>query len=119
MSLTNLDIITNVEIFAYRIIPFSILYILFYSSLSYFLQFFSIDDKYYPSGSILDFHVIKRHALFLKNGGIEIPFFFFFFKHVKHDHASSDYEIRDSVPVQSPRNIWGVDRRPNRTSANE
>lgn len=62
--------------------------------------------------------VIKRHALFLKNGGIEIPFFFFF-KHVKHNHASSDYEIRDSVPVQSPRNIWGVDRRPNRTSANE
>lgn len=24
------------------------------------------------------FHVIKRYALFLKNGGIEIPFFFFF-----------------------------------------
>lgn len=62
MSLTNLDIITNVEIFAYRIIPFSILYILFYSSLFYFLQFFSIDNKYYPSGSI-----DSRENLFARN----------------------------------------------------
>lgn len=51
MSLTNLDIITNVECRT-----------LFYSSLSYFLQFFSIDDKYYPSGSI-----DSRENLFARN----------------------------------------------------
>ena len=101
--------------------------------MSYFILFAPIlfspiflDDKYYPSGSILD----SRENLFSRNkttrslpikwrGKRDRNSFLFFFKHVKHNHASSDYEIRDSVPVQSPRNIWGVDRRPNRTSANE